>query len=101
MRAGPLHPLVRQRHCSEQTFPRNAGVKFLAVRRDLFAVEHAVVTDDTCDPQAICRRPEAAELGSFHDQFIQKGKARLHLSVTIQEHGALAVAFEGTFVALK
>jgi thioesterase domain-containing protein len=55
----------------------------------------------TCDPRAICRRPEASEVEAFHDQFAQKGKARLHLHVTIQEHGALAVAFEGTFVALK
>ena len=55
----------------------------------------------TCDPQAICRTPEPQQLSAFHDAFLQKGKARLLLRVTIQEHGSLAVTFEGTFVALK
>src|SRR4029450_389828 len=59
---GLLHPLVTKRHCSEQTLSHTAGVKFLAVRRDLFAVEHAVVTDDTCDPQAIVSKNACSAL---------------------------------------
>jgi thioesterase domain-containing protein len=53
------------------------------------------------DPQAICRRPDAAMLAAFHEEFAQKGKARLALRTTIEEHGVTVVIFSGTFVAVS
>jgi thioesterase domain-containing protein len=51
--------------------------------------------------RAICRRPDEATLTAFHHDFARKGKARLRLEVTIEEAGAVAVKFTGTFVALR
>jgi thioesterase domain-containing protein len=53
------------------------------------------------DLHAVCRRPEETTWASFINEFRQKGKARLRLAVTIEEDGAEAVAFEGTFVAMR
>jgi thioesterase domain-containing protein len=50
--------------------------------------------------RAICRKPEIGALVAFREQFTAEGKARIRLSVTIEEDGEVAVEFEGTFVAL-
>ncbi len=51
--------------------------------------------------RAICRRPAAAELAEFKAGFQRHGKARILLHATIDEEGATAVEFSGTFVALR
>jgi thioesterase domain-containing protein len=51
--------------------------------------------------RAICVRPEPEALAQFKQAFHQKGKARITLSVTIEDEGATAVRFRGTFVALR
>ncbi len=70
---------------------------------------HVVIRDSSIsfrrpvrkDPRAICRRPEEAMLTKFHRDFARAGKARLRLEVTIEEDGAVAVEFAGTFVAVR
>lgn len=51
--------------------------------------------------RAVCVRPGETAIAAFKAAFASKGKARLKLTVTIEEEGKLAVAFEGTYVALK
>jgi thioesterase domain-containing protein len=51
--------------------------------------------------RAICRAPGGAALDEFHESFVRKGKARLELHVEMFEDGELAVAFDGTFVAVR
>ena len=51
--------------------------------------------------RAICRHPDVSELASFKDAFVKKGKARIHLHVTIEEDGEVCVLFEGVFVAIR
>ncbi len=53
------------------------------------------------DVVAICRRPDQEALRAFKAEFVQRGKARIGLDVTIQEDGLVAVEFQGLFVALK
>lgn len=53
------------------------------------------------DLRAVCHAPEAAALAAFREDFTRLGKARLVLQVTIEDAGAIAVEFEGTFVAVK
>jgi thioesterase domain-containing protein len=55
----------------------------------------------TRDPHSVCLRPGSEELAAFRSEFTRKGKARLRLAATIEEDGAVAVRFEGTFVALS
>ncbi|MES2569617.1 MAG: YiiD C-terminal domain-containing protein, partial [Verrucomicrobiota bacterium] len=51
--------------------------------------------------RAICRLPLPAIVEAFRGNFAKKGKARINLSVVIEEEGEVAVRFKGTFVALK
>ena len=51
--------------------------------------------------RAICHRPNDAELAAFKVAVAQKGKGRVHVSVTIEEDDEVAVMFEGTFVAMR
>jgi thioesterase domain-containing protein len=51
--------------------------------------------------RAFCRLPEPAALAAFKKDFARKYKARIELPVTIEEDGAVAVRFHGTFVAIK
>ena len=51
--------------------------------------------------RAICMRPSAEAWAQFKRTFQQKGKARIVLSVTIEEQGEPAVHFEGIFVAMR
>ncbi len=50
---------------------------------------------------AICRRPAAEELRVFKTAFAERHKARISLTVTIEEDGLVAVEFIGVFVALR
>jgi thioesterase domain-containing protein len=50
---------------------------------------------------AICRRPGAEELCVFKTGFAERHKARISLTVTIEEDGLVAVEFSGIFVALR
>lgn len=50
---------------------------------------------------AICTAPAPAELASFKATFAAKGKARLSLKVRVEENGAVAAEFAGTFVAIR
>lgn len=51
--------------------------------------------------RAVCRAPEGTTLDHFRASFERKGKARLELHVEIFAEEELAVAFDGTFVALR
>ena len=70
---------------------------------------HVVIRKSTMDfrrpvrgeLRAICRAPDAAVLADFHSDFARIGKARLDLRVEIMHAGEIAVAFEGTFVAVR
>jgi thioesterase domain-containing protein len=50
---------------------------------------------------AICRRPGAEDMRVFKAGFAERHKARIGLTVTIEEDGLVAVEFNGIFVALK
>jgi thioesterase domain-containing protein len=50
---------------------------------------------------AICRRPGAEEFRVFKTAFTEHHKARISLTVTIEEDGLVAVEFIGVFVALR
>lgn len=68
---------------------------------------HVVVRDSAIkfrrpvrhDIRAICRRPEESMVSAFRDGYLQKGKGRMKLDVTIEDDGLVAVEFVGTFVA--
>lgn len=51
--------------------------------------------------RAVCVRPEEEALTAFRKSFHEKGRARIALSVTIEDAGVVAVRFEGTFVAMR
>lgn len=51
--------------------------------------------------RATCARPHAEILGTFHEAFRSKGKARIILKVRVEENERLAAELEGTFVALR
>ena len=51
--------------------------------------------------RAICLRPQEEALAEFRKRFDEKGKARIALDVTIEDDGAVAARFRGTFVALR
>jgi thioesterase domain-containing protein len=51
--------------------------------------------------RAICVRPQEEALAAFRKRFRDKGKARIVLDVTIEDDGAVAARFRGTFVALR
>jgi thioesterase domain-containing protein len=51
--------------------------------------------------RAICQRPDNATIERFKAEFAEKGKTRIRLAVTIEEDGAVAAEFNGTFVAMK
>jgi thioesterase domain-containing protein len=51
--------------------------------------------------RAICVCPEAEALAAFRERFHEKGRARIALDVTIEDEGAIAARFRGTFVALR
>ena len=51
--------------------------------------------------RAVCIQPPTDELAAFHERLRGKGKARITLSVRVEEKGILAADFEGVFVALS
>ena len=51
--------------------------------------------------RAICVRPHSDVLEEVKRSFLQKGKARIALSATIEDQGETAVRFEGIFVAMR
>ena len=51
--------------------------------------------------RAVCLRPAPAEWAAFQTRFIETGKARINLRVSVVEAGQTAAAFEGTFVLQK
>lgn len=55
----------------------------------------------TCDFTVICEKPEDTKWNRFISALSQKGKGRIVLCATISQDGKLAVAYEGTFAALK
>lgn len=50
---------------------------------------------------AICAPPAACALDAFMTTLRQRGKARLSLAVVVEENGAIAAEFSGTFVAFS
>ena len=50
---------------------------------------------------AICKRPESADLDAFKTKFNRVGKAKITLQVSVVENGRDCVEFEGVYVALK
>ena len=55
----------------------------------------------TGDIRAVCHPPPTGTLETFMRNFRKKGRARLHLRVTISEVGRICVEFSGTFVAIR
>lgn len=70
---------------------------------------HIVVRDSTIRYRhpvqgalrAICRRPGEDEMEAFQRQFVETGRARLSLHVTIEDAGKVCVEFAGSFVAMR
>lgn len=50
--------------------------------------------------RAVCTSPSEAELKRLRGTLAAKGKARIRLDVTVEEKGAVAAEFTGTFVAV-
>ncbi len=81
------------------------GCLWLELRGD--KALHVVVSESTIrflrpvreTIRAICAHPNKKELRQFQSAFAANGKARLRLSVTVEEDGKLAAAFRVTFVA--
>lgn len=69
----------------------------LVIRESTISYERPVRSE----LRAICVRPEADALAAFKKRFHQKGKARIALDATIEDEGAVAARFRGTFVALR
>jgi thioesterase domain-containing protein len=51
--------------------------------------------------RAICVRPEASELEALKKNLREKGKARISLSVQVEENGLRCAQFDATFVAFR
>ena len=49
---------------------------------------------------ATCHRPDSSVLEEFHQKLVKKGRARISLEVTIQDHDELAASLIGVFVAI-
>jgi thioesterase domain-containing protein len=69
----------------------------LVIRESAISYERPVRSE----LRAICVRPQEETLADFKKRFHEKGKARIALDVTIEEDGAVAARFRGTFVALR
>jgi thioesterase domain-containing protein len=50
--------------------------------------------------RAVCQEPTASALENFRTTLRENGRARLALSVTVEENGERAAEFEGIFLAL-
>lgn len=50
--------------------------------------------------RVVCERPAAALMQAFHQQFANKGKARIQLASTVTENGKVCVEFTGMYVAV-
>jgi thioesterase domain-containing protein len=55
----------------------------------------------TGELRATCSRPTAEMLERFRIELVDRGKARLRLQATIAQDGAVAVQFDGEFVAIR
>lgn len=51
--------------------------------------------------RARCRSPKPSTLAAFKSDFAARGKAHIDLEVVVETEGAVAVVFEGTYVAKK
>jgi thioesterase domain-containing protein len=51
--------------------------------------------------RARCGFSRQTEFEAFKTGFLQKGKARIHLDVSIEEDGHVCVEFEGVYVAVR
>lgn len=51
--------------------------------------------------RAVCLQPVHERMQAFRNEFEQNGKARIALTVRVEEDDRLAAEFEGTFVATK
>ena len=51
--------------------------------------------------RAVCIKPPTVEHEAFRERLRDKGKAKITLSVQVEENGLLAAQFEGVFVALS
>lgn len=51
--------------------------------------------------RASCRQPNEAEMAAFKAEFAANGKARIRLTVVIEEESQTAVEFAGTYVARR
>lgn len=69
----------------------------LVIRESTISYERPVRSE----LRAVCLRPQEEALAAFKKRFHDKGKARIALDVTIEEEGAVAARFRGTFVALR
>lgn len=51
--------------------------------------------------RGVCAPPTEPEFAAFKKSLREKGKARITLAVVVEEHGAVAAEFHGTFVAFS
>ena len=51
--------------------------------------------------RAACTRPDGEVFETFRRRFRQRGQARIVLAATIEEEGATAARFRGTFAAVR
>lgn len=75
LRAGAAHIVIRE-----------SSIRFLRPVRETI--------------RATCSVPDQEQLQTFRARLAAKGKARLTLEVRVEENGATAAEFTGTFVAL-
>jgi len=82
------------------------GLLWLELREDIAHVVIASSSIRFLQPvreliKAICVRPETRELESFKAALRKKGKARITLSVHVDEANVRAAQFDATFVAFR
>jgi thioesterase domain-containing protein len=53
------------------------------------------------DIRATCALPDADELAAFKQKYERAGKSRITLTAIIEDEGAIAARFRGTFFALR
>jgi thioesterase domain-containing protein len=75
---------------------RETGLEATIVIQDSASQYRRPITHDFI---ATCQKPDEAQIAQFTRMLREKGRARLELEAEIREHGAVAMSFQGRYVA--
>ncbi len=76
---------------------REAGLEATIVIQDSTSYYRRPITRDF---SATCQKPDDAQMSQFVRMLREKGKARLELEAEIRENDAVAMSFQGRYVAM-